>query len=183
MSDGLNETLKRAIENDDVVVIQTKKIKRGAVELIPPNDGTLTITVHIISVNSAASSFSKTKRNISFEVPNSARFLSNFDIEDPYKNLEHPSISATMVHEMVINYFGETASNFLEKVKSGDEPRLLNKAQNTTNPEYSVSYNPGIATVCAIFSFYFSYFRLIFPVLYFGSHVLGEEVKYKCCIY
>lgn len=131
---------KRSVENDDVVVLPKKKPRGSADENIPPSDGILFITVHIVSVNATASSFSKTKRNITFEVANAARFLSNFNTEDPYKNVELPKISASMVHEMVIDYFGESASNFLEKVQSGAEPRLLNKAQNTTNPEYNVSY-------------------------------------------
>lgn len=178
MSDKSDDNLKRAIEHDDVVVLPSKASKRGSTEQIPPSDGNLIITVHIISANATASSFSKTKRNISFEVPNAAKFLSNFDTEDPSKNLEHPNISATMVHEMVINHFGEAASHFLDKVKSGDAPRLLNKAQNTTNPEYNVSYNPEIATHYTILYFNSLSFARIFAVLHIRPHVLCEEISY-----
>lgn len=127
------------LESDDVVVIAPKRRKKGEEEAKPPTDGILTIAIHIISISPVTSNFSKTLRNVSFEVKDAARFLSEIDPVDASNNLVLPKIGAEILHRLVISYFGEKAQDALYKISTGLEPRLMSKAQNTTNPQYNVS--------------------------------------------
>ena len=56
------------------------------------------------------------------------------------KNIALPTIRAKEIHKTVINYFGGVAREILEEIFAGNEPRLLNKLLNTTNPDYNVRF-------------------------------------------
>jgi hypothetical protein len=130
------------IVDEEVVVIAPRKRKQRSGEDVatPPTDGDLHITVHIISVNATSTAFSKTKRNISFTVSNAGESLENIDHIHAMKNIALQTIRAEGIHIMVINFFGGVARENLEKIRAGNEPRLLNILLNTTNPDYNVRF-------------------------------------------
>ena len=122
-------------ENCDVVII-AKKQKIAP----PPIDGELTLTVHIISVNQQTTAFSKTKRHISITIQDAAKYLLNYSIDDASLNDHLPRMDASIIHELVINYFGNSARSMLDKIKQGAETQMLINVKNTNNPEYDVSH-------------------------------------------
>ena len=125
------------MEEADVVVLPVAK--RAKVETDqPPADGDMTVTVHVVSVNHLNTSFSKTKKSVSFIVREAGQFLVNFDRDDFRRNLSQARIHVDNIHSLVIRHFGEQARNVIERIQSGNEPRLLNSIQNTTTPDYSV---------------------------------------------
>ena len=136
------EVSNENLVDEEVVVIAPRKRKQRSGEDVatPPTDGDLHITVHIISVNATSTAFSKTKRNISFTMSNAGESLENIDYINAMNNIALPTIRAEEIHKMVINYFGGVARDNLEKIRAGNEPRLLNKLLNTTNPDYNVRF-------------------------------------------
>ena len=49
-------------------------------------------------------------------------------------------MDASIIHELVINYFGNSARSMLDKIKQGAETQMLINVKNTNNPEYDVSH-------------------------------------------
>jgi hypothetical protein len=137
-----------SVDEEVVVIAPRKRKQRSGEEVVaPPTDGDLIITVHIISVNAASTAFSKTKKNITFTVKNAGEALQNVDHNNAINNLALPTISAQAVHEMVINYFGGLARENLEKIRTGNEPRLLSKLLNTTNPDFHVRFEVSFSLI------------------------------------
>ena len=122
------------MEEADVVVLLLAKVESEK----PPADGDLTVSVHVVSVNHLNTSFSKTKKSISFVVRDAGKFLDNFDKDDYRRNLSVAQIHVENLHSLVIRHFGAQAKNVIERIQSGNEPRLQNSIQNTTTPDYSV---------------------------------------------
>lgn len=110
----------------------------------PPIDGELTITVHIISVNQQSTAFSKTKRHISVTIQDAAKYLLNYSADNLNLNDHLPRVDASIIHELVISYFGNAARSMLEKIKQGAETQVPINGKNTSNPEYDVSYFEAI---------------------------------------
>lgn len=125
-------------ENADVVIIEKKQKVDPA-----PTDGKLKIRVHIISLSDKFA-FSKTKRNYPFEIPNAAKYMINFNTEKPELNTDPARIDSSMIHEMVISYFGTNAKTMFDIVNLGAETQELINASNTNNPKYDVSYFEAI---------------------------------------
>ena len=118
------------MEEADVVVLPL--VKKAKVESEkPPADGDLTVSVHVASVNHLNTSFSKTKKSISFVVRDAGKFLANFDKDDYRRNLSVAQIHVENLHSLVIRHFGAQAKNVIERIQSGNEPRLQNSIQNT----------------------------------------------------
>ena len=125
------------MEEADVVVLPFAKRAKVETDQLPA-DGDMTVTVHVVSINHLNTSFSKTKKSVSFIVRDAGQFLVNFDRDDYRKNLSQARIHVDNIHSLVIRHFGEQARNVIERIQSGNEPRLLNSIQNTTTPDYSV---------------------------------------------
>ena len=125
------------MEEADVVVLPFAKRAKVETDQLPA-DGDMTVTVHVVSINHLNTSFSKTKKSVSFIVRDAGQFLVNFDRDDYRKNLSQARIYVDNIHSLVIRHFGEQARNVIERIQSGNEPRLLNSIQNTTTPDYSV---------------------------------------------
>lgn len=128
----------------DIQVIPASKKSRNDPDIPrpepekPPTDGTLTVTVFIISKNHANTAFSKSKRFISFVVEKAAHEISDFDRDDHLKNSCMARIRADRIQSLVIGHFGRLAREVIDRVAGGNEPRLLNSCQNTNSPNYSV---------------------------------------------
>ena len=81
--------------------------------------------------------FSKTKRNYPFEIPNAAKYMINFNTEKPELNADPARIDSSMIHEMVISYFGTNANTMFNIVNLGAETQELINASNTNGLYYS----------------------------------------------
>ena len=82
---------------------------------------TLKIRVHIISLSDKFA-FTKTKRNYPFEIPNAAKYMINFNTEKPELNTDPARIDSSMIHEMVISYFGTNAKTMFDIVSPRNSP-------------------------------------------------------------
>ena len=125
------------MSDPDVQVIPAQKKPRIEVEK-PPADGQLDVTVHVISINYSNTAFSKTRRSMMFSILDAGCYLTNFDREDYSKNSSQAGIHAATLQSLVLGHFGRKAKDVITRVQGGNEPRLLNSMQNTTNPDYDV---------------------------------------------
>ena len=126
-------------DNGDAVIIN-KMQKKGP----PQIEGVLQVKVRIISVNDKME-FSRTKRHNHFEIADAAKFLLNFHTERPDLNVDVPRIDASILHELVISYFGTNVNTMLQKIILGAETQELINAQNANNAKYDVSFFEAIA--------------------------------------
>ena len=131
----------QSLDNSDVVFLN----KKQRISQPPPKiDGELTITVHIISVNQQSTAFAKTRRQIEIIIQGAAKYLLHYSTVDPNLNDHLPKVDASILHELVINYFGNAARSMVEKIKVGAETQALIDVKNTNNPKYDVSYFEAI---------------------------------------
>jgi hypothetical protein len=90
----------------------------------------LTIVVHIITTTAAGDLLTKSRKNCTFKINSAANYVNNIDYFDAMKN-----ISASTAHGLVINHFGQNASDLLRRLSSGNEPYLVQKLKANFNPE------------------------------------------------
>ena len=85
----------------------SRKRRRDVDIVVPPTDGQLTINVNIIGISKDTMAFSQKKRCITISIKQAGRHLSRVDIHDARNNVELPKINASILHSLVINYFGD----------------------------------------------------------------------------
>lgn len=115
--------------NTDVLVIAPRKRRRDVDIVVPPTDGQLTINVNIIGISKDTMAFSQKKRCITISIKQAGRHLSRVDIDDARNNVELPKINASVLHSLVINYFGEEAQDILDQIKAGRVPKNSSKSR------------------------------------------------------
>ena len=88
--------------DDDEIVIMKKT------KLPPPiTEGELSVTVHIISDNPHATAFTKTKKSKTSIVKECSKDLIDHDIYDATKNSKLRKIGTSIIHKLLIDYFGK----------------------------------------------------------------------------
>jgi hypothetical protein len=149
-SEGLSDQLESGVDHNitftmadpDVQVVPASKKSRPEIPRPepekPPTDGTLTVTVYVITKNHTNTAITKSKRFMSFDVEEAAHSITGFDRDDHQKNTRMACIHAGQIHSLVIGHFGRLAREVIDRVAGGNEPRLLTSCQNTNSPNYSV---------------------------------------------
>jgi hypothetical protein len=96
--------------------VEVKKRKTRAVE-VAPEDGPLNITIHVIGGGEhhkgGTDSFTKSRFTKDFLFPDALEHLSE-------GSSESPSISAGVLHGLVVKHFAESANDAIAKIQSGD---------------------------------------------------------------
>jgi hypothetical protein len=121
------------------LALKRKRVKNKESMSVPEVDGTLTIVVHMITTTASGDFLTKSRKSYTFRIENAAVYVNNIDILDATKNTTSPSISASTAHGLVINHFGQMASDLLRRLSSGNEPYLVQRLKANSNPECSVS--------------------------------------------
>jgi hypothetical protein len=104
----------------------------------PEANGSLSLTVHIISSTAAGDQLTKSRKSITIVIADAGCYIENIDLEDPRNNTERPYISASNAHGLVINHLGQKAADTLLKVASGNDPHLFQRLKINSNPDHLV---------------------------------------------
>ena len=99
---------------------------------IPPETGDLDIRVYIIILKGGHDIFTKSRTYKAFSVPDGQKIISNF-------NTETPSISAGILHGLVVNFFGSAALDTMTKIASGDGDVTEQSLMGDGHADYKVS--------------------------------------------
>jgi hypothetical protein len=125
-----------------------KKRKARAVE-VAPEDGPLNITIHVIVLKGGTDSFTKSRFTKDILIPDALEHLSE-------GSSESPSISAGVLHGLVVKHFAESANDAIAKIQSGDgeitEHSLMGNAHadfkfNLSGPFFSV--HESVSLICS----------------------------------
>lgn len=128
--------------------VEVKKRKARPVE-VPPEDGPLNITIHVIVLKGGTDSFTKSRFNKEILIPDALKYLSE-------GSSESPTMSAGDLHGLVVKYFGELADETIAKIQSGDgeitEHSLIGNAHadfkfNLSGPFFSV--HDSVSLICS----------------------------------
>ena len=105
----IRKTMKGS--DEEIVVIppanERKRSRAQPVEF--PTDCILTITVHIITVNPTLQ-YIKSQRSTSYTVEYASSILNNIDNDDPSNNASHPTITASELQKIIVNFFASRAT-------------------------------------------------------------------------
>ena len=118
--------------------VKRKRVRIDAPISNPEANGTLTITVHLITTTQTGEQLTKSRKNIIITIEDAGYCIDNIDRVDASNNVLRPLISARNVHGLVVNYFGQGAADTLEKIKEAHDPYLSSKLKINTNPHYLV---------------------------------------------
>lgn len=121
------------------IPLKRKRVKNNDPPSIPEVDGLLTIIVHIITTTASGDLLTKSRKSYSFKVESAAHYVNNIDHFVATKNVAVPTTLASTVHGLLINHFGQNASDLLVRLGSGHEPYLIQKLKANSNSESSVS--------------------------------------------
>ena len=136
----IDDGLAVVIGNDkDASKPKRKRFRGNQLSSVPEVNGSLQLTVHIITSTGNGDQLTKSRKSISIIIENAGCYLQNVDLDDARNNVDRPFISAQNAHGLVINHLGQRAAENLEKIASGVDPNLSQKLKINSNPEYSVS--------------------------------------------
>lgn len=126
--------------DEEIVVIPPANAKkRSRAQTVEfPTDCILTITVHIITVNPSLQ-YIKSQRNTSYTVEYASSILNNTDIDDPSNNVSHPTITASELQKIIVNFFASRAAQTMDYIAKcrGIETSLIGDSRADFN--YSTS--------------------------------------------
>ena len=126
--------------DEEIVVIppanERKRSRAQPVEF--PTDCILTITVHIITVNPTLQ-YIKSQRNTSYTVEYASSILNNIDNDDPSNNAFHPTVIASELQKIIVNFFASRATQTVDYIAKsrGIETSLIGDSRADFN--YSTS--------------------------------------------
>lgn len=122
--------------DEEIVVIQpTVGKKRSRAQKIEfPTDCTLTIIVHIITVNPSLQ-YVKSQRSTTHTLEYASSILNNIDNDDPSNNISQPTITASQLHKIIVNFFASRASKTVDYIAKsrGIETSLIGDSRADFN--------------------------------------------------
>ena len=76
----------------------------------------------MITATASEDFLTKSRQSYTMRIENAAIYVNDIDFLDATKNITLPCISAANAHGLVINHFGQIASDLLRRLSSGNEP-------------------------------------------------------------
>ena len=106
---SVTRIMKGSDDEIEVLPSQIGKKRSRAQKVEFPSDGILNIVVHIITVNPQLQ-YVKSQKSTSYILEYASSILDNVDDEDPSLNIESPTIVASNLHKIIVNFFRSYSS-------------------------------------------------------------------------
>lgn len=123
-----------AEEELDLNPVSTKVAgsKRTRPKEAAPDDGDMMIIVSAIVLKGGGDTFTKSRHYREFSVPLAKQYLE-------HSSLENPTIPAGVLHGLVVQFFGKTARQTIDKISSGDGEITEHSLIGDSTADYQVS--------------------------------------------